>query len=396
MFSLVRTMEEVVNFVIGSTFDSIDEFFTKLRLLEKQQNCNYAIASSRALNINKDKISNDVKRKFKYKYCQFRCKMGGKPRGNANRQRQTSSYKQDCGAGMSIALKMIRDRQKLQIVSIENAHNHIRSKSLYDCLPKQRRDTIDEANHYLKHVVNVKPSYQLLQTEISTKSLKSGCVKRSDLHNFAAKNRVTPAGISDLDQMVTEMLRIEGSTVKVFYNVDHELEAVYFQDNRMKAYFEKYPDLLMFDGTFNLNDRRMPLVILIVIDGEGESQIAGFFIVKSENSVDLNNLFDHFIQENPEHAKTEVVLTDKHVAYHNVISNHFPNAVHHLCIFHVSQIFTREITTIKRNINGEQRKTCLDILNKMIYARSMDRYNELYRRLLDTQCEGRRIFIFKG
>lgn len=81
------------------------------------------------------------------------------------------------------------------------------------------------------------------------------------------------------------------------------------------------------------------------------------------------------------------MLTDKSFANRNVIAAQFPNAVHHLCIFHVGQIFCHEITTTKREITAEQRKTCLNILTKMIYANSEEHYNDLYTELENTGCQ---------
>lgn len=182
--------------------------------------------------------------------------------------------------------------------------------------------------------------------------------------------------------------------MKIVHNEQNELEAVFFQDERMKKYFDTFPDLVMFDGTYSLNDRRMPLIVILVVDGNGESQIAGFFIVKSENGAILNFLFEEFKKENPKHDNIEVLLTDKSFANRNVIATQFPNAVHHLCIFHVAQIFYREITTAKRKITTAQRKTCLTIVMKMIYAKSEQQYNQLYTELQNTRCESMFILLF--
>lgn len=155
----------------------------------------------------------------------------------------------------------------------------------------------------------------------------------------------------------------------------------------MKSYFEHYPDLLMFDGTYSLNDRRLILVILLVIDGNSESQIAGLFLVQTENAETFNALFDAFKQENPEHARTEVILTDKHGANLNVIQTQFPNAAHHLCVFHVAQAMQRKITTKQCNISAEQRKLCLDIMNKMIYSNSQQEFDDSYAELKRTNLQ---------
>lgn len=112
----------------------------------------------------------------------------------------------------------------------------------------------------------------------------------------------------------------------------------------------------------------MPLLIVMAIDRESISQIVGLFIVKSENATAFNFLFECFKAENPNHDEINVILTDKHFSNRNVINHQFPNAAHHLCVFHVSQIFHREITAAKRSINKTQREICLRILQKMIYA----------------------------
>lgn len=111
-----------------------------------------------------------------------------------------------------------------------------------------------------------------------------------------------------------ETFSYAGAAVKVVHNEQNELEGIFFQDSRMKKYFDSFPDLVMFDGTYSLNERRMPLIIILVIDGNGESQIAGFFIVKSENAAILNYLFTEFKKENPKHNDIEVLLTDKSFA----------------------------------------------------------------------------------
>lgn len=77
--------------------------------------------------------------------------------------------------------------------------------------------------------------------------------------------------------MVEEIKSVEGAAVRIFHNDENDVEAIMFQDKRTKAFFEQYPDMLMFGGTYSLNDRRMPLIILLVVDGNGDSQIAGLF-----------------------------------------------------------------------------------------------------------------------
>ena len=43
--------------------------------------------------------------------------------------------------------------------------------------------------------------------------------------------------------------------------------------------FQAYPEVLMVDATYKLNDLRLPLFVLLVIDGNGESEVCGLFLV---------------------------------------------------------------------------------------------------------------------
>lgn len=74
-------------------------------------------------------------------------------------------------------------------------------------------------------------------------------------------------------------------------------------------------------------------------------------------------------------------MVDKHASNLATFSVMFPNAKINLCVFHVKQIFIREVKTKKRNISSQIQKQALDILTKMIYCKSENEYLELYEQL---------------
>lgn len=378
-----------VPFQVGTEFGSFSEFEDELTKYEESVKSVFSVSSSRRLKVGPNLTEEDCE-KLKYEFIRYECLFYGQPRktlrDDEERQRQTKSYRSGCKSYFTVGIHQNGNTSVLRIRNISGNHNHERNDTIFKSLPKRRRLTIKEAAPYLKHVMNVKPNMQLVQADITNTSANHGVVKRADLYNFKYKNQHW-IGDSDLEKMFNEMKNINGATIKAFHNSSNELQAVYFQDQRMKEFFDAFPELLMFDGTFSLNDRRMPLIVLLVVDGNGESQIAGFFIVKSENAAALNYLFTHFKTENPSWEKVEVILTDKAMANRNAIETQFPGVAHHLCIFHVAQIFDREITVLKRNITKEEREICVYILNQMIYAQDEQRYNQLYNDLENTECE---------
>ena len=55
----------------------------------------------------------------------------------------------------------------------------------------------------------------------------------------------------------------------------------FFQNCIMKTAFSSYPELIMVDATYKLNEFSMPLYLLIV-DGNGQSEIIGMYLTSTE------------------------------------------------------------------------------------------------------------------
>lgn len=260
-----------------------------------------------------------------YKYINFKCKFHGEHKKTGD-IRNTSTYKRGCQYSLSVQQKKRDGTTVLEITNLENVHNHERSAELFKHMPKPRSAAVREKTEYINSSLDVRGNFRLLQSRINEENETSGIVTLRDLYNQKAKLHEEKTHDNDLVRLVEEMMKIPDSIVKIIINDQNELDMVYFQDYRMKFFFEMYPDFIMFDGTYKLNDRRMPLVILLVVDGNGESQIAGLFIVKSENERTFQNLFELFKIENEKHTEVEVIVSDKSFANRNIFAAQFPNA----------------------------------------------------------------------
>lgn len=69
-----------------------------------------------------------------------------------------------------------------------------------------------------------------------------------------------------------------GSTVDIFSDEDDTFTGLLFQDSVMKSSFASYPEVLMIDATYKLNELRMPLYLMIVLDSNGQSEIVAVFL----------------------------------------------------------------------------------------------------------------------
>ena len=60
------------------------------------------------------------------------------------------------------------------------------------------------------------------------------------------------------------------------------LLAYLFQDNPMKSVFSLYPEVLLVDATYKLTNLRMPVYLMMSIDGNGRGEIVLVFLTAVE------------------------------------------------------------------------------------------------------------------
>lgn len=360
-------------------FSSFIEFKSALKKYEKKSCANFAIHHSKKLSLRQEP-SLGLRDKCVYSYVYFQCKMGGVFRQRA-KVRYTKSFKKKCKS--LINLKYDSARKMLRVTRIKEKHNHARSKSLFSCMPKQRILSKKEKGE-VNYIIGLRPDFRTLQQRLGEKRIVPPTLK--DLHNI--KQRYTKAAeVNVLQSVIDELTRFRSNIVKMFVDNNNELQGIFFQDERMKVYFDRYPELLIIDATYKLNNRRMPLLIMMIVDGTGQSQIVSLFVIKTESSSVFDKMFHYFKSENSNAKSIEVIMADKSFAERKALRKAFPNAQLQICIFHVAQIFQREITCAKRNISKDQRTEALKILNGMIFADSEEKYDQLHIQLLSMNSE---------
>ncbi len=172
-----------------------------------------------------------------------------------------------------------------------------------------------------------------------------------------------------------------GSVVTAFTDDDNTLKAVYFQTSEMKTSFASYPELLLVDATYKLNDLNMALYVLIIVDGNGESEVVGLWLTQFEDKETITELVQEFKKHNSNWNLTQCIMSDKDMTERNVFSEQLPQSHLLICLFHTLRTMRREISSEKLSISRGERSMCLEILQKMVYARNEDEYTVLYDEL---------------
>ena len=154
----------------------------------------------------------------------------------------------------------------------------------------------------------------------------------------------------------------------------------------MQEMFSNFPELLLIDATYKLNDLQMPLYIMMVVDGNGESDIVALWIVASEDQISIKNMVRIFKRHNST-DRTVCIMSDKDMTERDVLSEEIPNAVLQICLFHNLRSFKPEISTEKLHITSDQRQMTLEIITKLVYSKNETEYQQHYQELIDTKLK---------
>lgn len=176
-----------------------------------------------------------------------------------------------------------------------------------------------------------------------------------------------------------------GAVVEILTDDKETFKGLFFQDKHMIQAFGAYPELLCLDATYKLLDLRLPIYLMLVEDSNGESEVAAVCVLSSEDSECIQWMMEIFKSQNKKWNEVRVVMADKDMKERDVVKRSFPGVDVLICLFHTLRTFRREISTEKMGITAGQRTTCLEYVQKLAYASSLDEYNMLYE-LLKKNC----------
>ena len=169
-----------------------------------------------------------------------------------------------------------------------------------------------------------------------------------------------------------------GSTVEILRDEDKNLIVIVFQEGIMKSTFAAFPEVILIDATYKLTELRMPVYLMMVVDGNGQSEIVCAFVTVLETEESMTKMVEVFKSQNPAWVSSRVLISDKDCNERAVFTKEFPGICLRFCLFHVLRSFRREITCDKMGIQAGERDHALEILSKLAYARSESDYNQHY------------------
>lgn len=165
---------------------------------------------------------------------------------------------------------------------------------------------------------------------------------------------------------------------------DNVLQGIFFQDKEMQQVLSAYPELVCIDATYKLLELRFPVYVMLVEDGNGQSEIVAIFLLMEETELSISAMVEIFKKHNSRWESVRVLMADKDMTERTVFAAGFPQAELLICLYHTFRTFRREIVTDKMGITSGQRSSSLEIVQQLAYAPSEEKYGAIYERFCET------------
>ena len=134
-----------------------------------------------------------------------------------------------------------------------------------------------------------------------------------------------------------------GACVEIIISESDIFHGIFFQDQEMKQVFSAYPQIIFVDATYKLLELRFPVYIILVEDGNGQSELAAVFLLLEETESSISVMVDAFKKHNSKWDSVRVIMADKDMTERDVFAAAFPNSELLICLYHTFRSFRREI-----------------------------------------------------
>ena len=216
--------------------------------------------------------------------------------------------------------------------------SHPRNRALDDHQLKEVKDMLKThskpaliANHvFEKHGAKIIPK--------DIYNIKQKMFDDFDLSKVPKEQREIVA----LEKVIEKQRKIDGADYFKFVksNDSNDLYAIYYQNNKMKEFYSRYPNIIFVDTTYKLNDNNYPAMFLVVQDEEGHSYPVCIIILAYERKSLFDACFKFFLNDNTlTVSKTQAIMIHKDLKEDDMLSKNFPHARILYCFWHVLKTF---------------------------------------------------------
>ena len=235
----------------------------------------------------------------------------------------------------------------------------------------------DQEQLEVKEILALAPKVKLVKQHLAHKFHKQITLK--DIQNIRGKFKNQDRnGRNDaqvlLDRLEEELHKDSGAKGGVLVNEMNQLSVVYFCSSQMRQLFEKFPETVPVDGTYNVNKVGMPLYSLMVEDGYGHGRIAFYAATTEETGQHLSAIVTAFKDCNPSYSKINVIVIDKDFTECGVLKKELSDATVLFCQFHVIKHLYKMVAEL--DVPKENRDDLRKTVHNIVYSENEQQYCE--------------------
>ena len=269
-----------------------------------------------------------------------------------------------CDAHLYVSFNTVTKRFIVQKCNFE--YNHRIGPNIMAHYSSSRRLS-DGEQAEVKDMLTLGPKVKLLKQHLMHKFQKQITLKdiqnvRGKLKNEDRKGRNDAQVI--VDHLDEELQKDSGAKGGVLVNEMNQLSVVYFCSSQMRELFEKFPEIVLIDGTYNVNKVGMPLYSFMIEDGYGHGRTAFYAATTEETGQHLSAIVKAFKDCNPSYSKIKVIVIDKDFTEIAVLKSELPDATVLLCQFHVIKYLYKMVVDldVPKENRDELRKAVHNII----------------------------------
>jgi zinc finger SWIM domain-containing protein 3 len=205
----------------------------------------------------------------------------------------------------------------------------------------------------------------------------------TDMRNSKFQRRNCKAE-NQLDSIVSLLEAKERSIVQVAVTEDSQLFGIFYQDAVMQKIFAKFPELLVVEEPYSVDELGMFMYLLMIVDGNGQSEIVCTFLAVEAGDETVKQVIQLFKTHNPAYVNIRAVITNRELIQCQMLQGEFPEIPLLICPLHVLELFHRDVTCEQMEITVHQRDLCLEILEGILRSKTVDEYNRKHEELVNT------------
>lgn len=173
-------------------------------------------------------------------------------------------------------------------------------------------------------------------------------------------------------------------TVEIIEDDKGSMKGIFWQDSVMRTRFDTFPELLIVGSVGDLNRLKTSVVFQVIVDGNGETEVASVFLTSSDDLDTFTSLVNMFRNHNTAWLRARTILTSKELKHRHVYRSCFPDASLHICRLHVVEEMKKDISAGKMCVSAMEKLGVVTLLDRMAHAVSADCYDDIYDELQNT------------